>query len=111
MATACVSVPLTDQFGYSIMETMACGAVPIVSRLAGYEQYLRDQKNALFVAGDDPSDIAEKVVYVLRNPALRESFFRSNRRIIEDSEDLEKNTGKLVALYTEMIDTYGKQSQ
>ncbi len=111
MAAACVSVPLTDQFGYSIMEAMACGAVPIVGRLAGYEQYLRDQKNALFVAGDDPSDIAEKVVYVLRNPALRESFFRSNRRIIEDNEDLEKNTGKLVALYTEMIDTYGKQSQ
>lgn len=98
-----VSITKTDQFASSIMEGMACGLVPIVSNIDVYHQYLSDDSNALFVNPDNPQDLAEKIIYCINNPEIKENFYKINKKIIENHENWDKNARKMEKLYEEML--------
>jgi glycosyltransferase involved in cell wall biosynthesis len=99
MARATVSLARTDQFGASIMESMACGAIPIVSALDVYKQYLQDGDNAFFVDRDDPADVAGKIIYCIDHSELQPLFHQKNRAIIAENEDWGRNAQEMVRLY------------
>lgn len=99
MADVFISIPKTDQFGSSIMEGMACGVIPIVSNIKVYNQYLTDGINAFFVDPENPKEIAERIIYCIEHPELKEKFFTINKRIIEEKEDWNKNAKKMEELY------------
>jgi len=98
-----LSIPPSDQFSSCIQEGMACGVIPIVSRLRVYEQYLKDGKNAFFVSRNNIEEIAEKIVYCYDNPQIKDDFNRINRALIEEHEDWDKNIEKIVKLYEELV--------
>jgi len=99
VALVTVSLARTDQFGLGIMESMACGAVPIVSKLAVYGQYLQDRVNAFFVDREDPQDVASKIIHCIQHPELQLRFHELNRAIIFDKENRDKNAPETVDLY------------
>ena len=99
---ALVSIPLSDQFGGSIQEGMACGVVPIVGKLDVYNLYLTDGKNALFTDAEDPQNIAEKLVYVIQHPEIKELYYETNRKIIQEKEDWNRNAPRMEELYFEI---------
>jgi len=103
-----MSIPKSDQFSSSIQEGMSCGSIPIVGNLEVYGQYLSNGKNALFVDPQNPSDLADKILYCIKHPELKQNFYKINRKIIEDSEDWEKNMAKAAKLYKTL--TRGGQS-
>jgi len=103
MADMFISIIETDQFACSIMEGMACGAIPIVSNIKVYKQYLENGKNAFFVNSDKPKEIAKKIIYCIKHPELKEKFYKINRKIIEKNEDWNKNAGKMEKLYENLI--------
>jgi len=98
-----VSITKTDQFASSIMEGMACGLVPIVSNIDVYHQYLSDNSNALFVNPDNPQDLAEKIIYCINNPEIKENFYKINKKIIENHENWDKNARKMEKLYEKTL--------
>lgn len=91
MCDAIVSIPRTDGFSGSILEVMACGAIPIVGNLQVYREYLIDGENVFFVDRENPKDIAEKVIYCIEHPEVKERFYKLNREIIEKDQDWNKN--------------------
>lgn len=101
---AFISIPKSDQFASSIQEGMACGAIPIVGNLEVYRQYLTDGKNALFVDPDAPEDIAEKAIYCIEHPKLKQRFYDINRKIIEENEDWARNAVKVEQLYQNLLE-------
>lgn len=103
MADVFISIPKTDQFGSSIMEGMACGVIPIVSNIKVYKQYLTDGINAFFVDPENPKEIAERIIYCIEHPELKEKFFTINKRIIEEKEDWNKNAKKMEDLYENLL--------
>jgi len=104
MSNVFVWIPKTDQFANSIMEGMICGAIPIVSNIEVYRQYLENKKNAFFVNPDDPKDIAEKIIYCIEHPELRDKIYKINKKIIEENEDWDKNTKKMEELYKGLLE-------
>jgi glycosyltransferase involved in cell wall biosynthesis len=100
---AFISIPKTDQFASSIQEGMACGTIPIVGDLEVYRQYLTDGENALFVDPNNPKDIADKVIYCIEHPELKQRFYAINRKIIEENEDWAKNAAKVEELYQSLV--------
>ncbi|MGY2048971.1 MSMEG_0565 family glycosyltransferase [Methylobacterium sp. JK268] len=48
---------LTEGFGLTVLEAMACGTPTVVSRIAPFTEYLREA-DTLFVDPEDPEDIA-----------------------------------------------------
>jgi len=105
MADIFISIPKTDQFGGSVMEGMVCGSIPIVSDIEVYRQYLEDGVNAFFVNPENPREIAEKIIYCIEHPEIKDSFYVINRKIIEEKEDWDKNAKKMEELYKQFIGT------
>lgn len=101
---ALISIPISDGgFAFCIQEGMICGVIPIVGDLEVYHQYLSDGENAFFVNGEDPRQIAEKIVYCIEHPELKQKFFEINSRIIEEKEDWHNNAPKMEELYNELL--------
>jgi glycosyltransferase involved in cell wall biosynthesis len=103
MADIFISLPMTDQFASSIMEGMACGVIPVVSTIEVYTQYLKDGENAFFVNPENPEELAEKIIYCIDHPQIKEEFSRINRAIIEKEEDWSKNARKMEELYKKLL--------
>jgi glycosyltransferase involved in cell wall biosynthesis len=100
---AFISIPKSDQFGLTILEGMACGSVPIVSRLSNYSQYLEDGKNAIFVSPEEPSEISDAVLMSISNLDMRERFINKNLSIVIEKENWEKNALKMEELFDRLV--------
>ncbi|HEY4246554.1 MAG TPA: glycosyltransferase family 4 protein [Lacunisphaera sp.] len=66
-----------ETFGVAVAEAMAAGAVPLVSRLACFTDFVRDEKNGLVFdhnAPDAASRLATALARLLRDTALRSTL-------------------------------------
>lgn len=91
MSDVFIAIPRTDQFAACTVEGMACGSIPIMSNLEVYREYLIDGESAFFVNREDPEDIANKVLYCIGHPELKEKIYRLNRETAEKYLDWNKN--------------------
>ena len=98
-----VSIPASDQFSACILEGMACGVIPIVSNLEVYKERLVNNENAFFVDPENPQELAEKIIYCIEHPELKEKFFKINREIVEEKDDWNKNAKKMEELYENLL--------
>lgn len=55
----------------SIMEAMACGLPVIVSRIGGIPEIVKHGNNGLLVKPNEPSELADAILYLLKDPDLR----------------------------------------
>jgi glycosyltransferase involved in cell wall biosynthesis len=53
------------------MEAMACGCSVVVSKVTGYDEYIRDEENALVVEQGDVMAARASVARLLRDDVLR----------------------------------------
>ena len=93
-----ISMVKSDQFAHSIMESMICNTIPIVSNIEVYEQYLKDSVNAFFV-NPNPKQISEKIIFSLENLKLKKQFYNINKKIIKENENWDKNIKNIEELY------------
>lgn len=83
LSDAVVMVPRSDGMPNTLLEAMACGAVPIVTRLPQYAELVCHGVNGFFVDLDQ-GDLAGALVGVLTDAVLRQDIERRNRdRAIE----------------------------
>jgi spore coat protein SA len=68
-----------------LLEASACGLPLIATRLGGIPEVVQDGTNGLLVdSPQDPGELAEKILALLQDPALRERLGRTAReRILE----------------------------
>lgn len=103
VSDALISIPKSDQFSSCIQEGMACGIIPIVGDLEVYHQYLTDSENSFFINAENSEQIAQKIIYCIEHPELKERFYKINRKIIEEKEDWNKNAQKMEELYMSLL--------
>lgn len=80
---------LADGFGFSVLEAMACGVVPICSRNAGVSCIVEDGVNGFVVDAMNTEQIYEKLFFVLNNreqlPAMRQKAIETAKSLTWDS--------------------------
>jgi glycosyltransferase involved in cell wall biosynthesis len=78
-----------DQEGtpVAIMEAMACECATIVSEYPGARDIIDDDENGLLVAQKSPSELAEKIDFLLESPETRSRLGKSARQKIQQSYD------------------------
>lgn len=86
-----------------VLEGMASGLVVVASRKGGTPEMIADGVNGLLFEPDDSDDLAEKLVSLLRNPALRCDLTQAARRTIEESFTLSGMTDKVEAFLEESL--------
>ena len=69
-----ISTSRSDSTSVSLLEAMACGAVPIVTDLAANREWLRDGVSGLLFRTDDAAALTEAILHLSEDPVLAESM-------------------------------------
>lgn len=80
-AAAClVSSSLQETFGIAIAEAMAAGVPVVASAVGAVPERVQDGENGFLVDPHRPDQIADRVLRILKDPALAERLGRQARR-------------------------------
>lgn len=110
LAQAAVMLPRSDGMPNTLLEAMACGAVPVLSRLPQYAEVIKQGVNG-FLVDLDQGDLAGLLIDLLSNDALREDIARRNRQIVMGIGDQDKEMARMEELYGELVATDGGTGQ
>jgi glycosyltransferase involved in cell wall biosynthesis len=97
-----LSVPSWDSSSVSMLEAMACGAVPIVSDLPAAREWIREGYNGYLVPTKDHVALAEKITGLLHDRKRRENFRQRNFELVTKA-DQNANMEKMEKLYLRLL--------
>jgi len=80
------------------MEAMASGRPVVSCAVSGVPELVRDGETGLIVPPDDPDALADAVVRLAADGALRERLARAGRALVERQHDQAQNARRVVAL-------------
>jgi glycosyltransferase involved in cell wall biosynthesis len=88
-----------EVFGYVIAEAMLCGKPVVATRVGGIPEVVHDGVTGLLVPRGDTMRMAETILRLLDDAALRDRFGRAGREIARTKFNLEQNVKQLLDLY------------
>lgn len=101
VAAAVVMVPSSDGMPNSLLETIACGAVPVLNRLPQYEELIRDEVNGRYVELHE-DQLVSVLTDVLLDVRYRKTCGLANRALAEQTADQEREMVRMESLYCEL---------
>ncbi len=97
-----VVVPsLSEGFGFSAAEAMACGKPVVASRVASLKEIVSG-KSGLLSAPGNPEDLAEKITRILEDGELRARLGKGAKREAKRF-DWERNVNEHIKLYERIV--------
>jgi glycosyltransferase involved in cell wall biosynthesis len=88
-----------EAFGWTIAEAMGSSRPLVATRVGGIPELVDDERSGFLVARGDREAMAEKILLLLKSPALRMQFGEAGRQIAEQKFDLRKNVEEVLQLY------------
>ena len=82
-----VSVPSSDGTPSSVLEAMACGAVPVLSDLPSLHEWVSDGQDGLFVPVGDAGALAAAILRLVRDEELRSRLQANSAATIRSRGD------------------------
>jgi glycosyltransferase involved in cell wall biosynthesis len=103
-----VSVSLADHDGTpnSLLEAMACGALPVVAGIASVREWIQDGINGLIVPAADPAAVATALGQALQDDALTHAARAENERLIRERADYQTNMLDVESRYEALIKSH-----
>ena len=92
-----------ESFGIVLIEAMAAGAAVVASDIAGYRDVVSDGATGLLVRRGDPDSIADGVVRLARDDALRRRLVESARSEVRQYA-WDRVTRRILAVYESVVD-------
>jgi glycosyltransferase involved in cell wall biosynthesis len=102
-AEAYLSASLSDSTSVSLLEAMACGAVPVVSDIAGNREWVAEGEGARLFPPGDAAGLARALERALDDPAWRESARARNLAVVAERGDWGVNMGRIEALFGRLV--------
>ncbi len=93
-----VSASLSDGTSSSLLEAMAAGLFPVVSRIRGNRDWVRDGETGIFFDPCDVTGLAGALTRALGDPALRARAALENRALVVRLASREANMKRMLAL-------------
>ncbi|MFM8320550.1 MAG: glycosyltransferase family 4 protein [Chloroflexota bacterium] len=88
-----------ENYPLAVLESFA-GATPVIgSNLGGAAELIRPGESGLLFQPGSAADLAEKIAYLLDNPAEAERMGRAARRQVEEENDPERYYTRLMEIY------------
>jgi glycosyltransferase involved in cell wall biosynthesis len=100
MADLYISSSHVDGSSVSLMEALASGLPCLVSDIPGNREWIVDGENGWLFHDGDVDDLAEKILYAIKNRKLFKKISESARKTAEQKADWKKNFGKLLEAYS-----------
>lgn len=106
-----ISVPFTDGMPYSLLEALACGTFPIVSRIAANEFWIESGVNGFTVAPHDSQELAQAIMQALDDSEFRTRAREINLQKIQELPPMEKNLETLEYHYFKVLNHRDRMRQ
>lgn len=104
-ADCTISIPDTDGTPMSVLESLASGTPAIVHDLPQYDRELfAHEDTVLRVPLRDPRALAEGILRLAREPALRSALARRGRELVEKRASYEGEMQRLEQLYRDLVE-------
>jgi glycosyltransferase involved in cell wall biosynthesis len=94
-----LSASLSDSTSVSLLEAMACGAVPVVSDIDGNREWVGEGDGARLFPAGDPEALARAALGALDDASWMAAARERNRRVIETRGDWNVNLASIEALF------------
>ena len=94
-----VSAAAWDGTSISLLEAMACGTFPVVSRTPSNRAWLEEGRTALMFDCGNAEELAEALTRAAGDPDLRRTAAAANRRVVEERGDRYGNMLRLERAY------------
>ena len=86
----------------TLIEAMAASLPVIATDVGGNSKVIVDKKTGILVPAQSPDKLAEAMVYLAKNPALREKMGKEGRKRVEEKFSLSKMADEYAKLYREL---------
>jgi glycosyltransferase involved in cell wall biosynthesis len=96
-----VSASSSDGTSSSLLEALACGCFPVVSRIPANEGWIREGETGAFFAVGDAAGLADRLAFALARPELRRRAAEANRAEVVRRGDQHANLERLLGLLEE----------
>ncbi len=103
LADVVVMVPPSDALPNTLLETMACGAVPVLNRLPQYAELISHGENG-FLADPEQGDLVGALVGALSDPAVKEHIARANRTKVAAAADQDREMSRMEEWYLRLAE-------
>ncbi len=107
MADLYISPSHVDGSSVSLMEALASGLPCLVSDIPGNREWIEDGVNGWLFRDGDAEDLADKILYALKNRRSFKKIGEAARRTAEQKADWQKNFGKLLEAYERILSLRG----
>jgi phosphatidylinositol alpha-mannosyltransferase len=91
-----------ESFGIVLLEAMAAGKPIVATDIAGYRSVVEDGRDGLLVEPENDQALAEAIIRLLRDPALRAQMGEHGRQKAA-SHDWPIIAGRVLALYEQLL--------
>ncbi|MDI6807398.1 MAG: glycosyltransferase family 4 protein [Candidatus Eisenbacteria bacterium] len=102
-ADVVVSIPDSDSMPISVLEGIACGAVPVLSDLPSVREWFTPGVNAIFPRDKSPESLADSILTVLKNEPTRNSSREANYSLVREKADHAQWMLKMEGLYEGLV--------
>jgi len=98
-----VSTCLIDSTSVSLLEAMACGLAPVVTNIPGNREWIDNEKNGILFPPTNYKALAEKLIQLIEDKRLRETFGRKCVKIVKERAMWEECVSKMETIYKSLL--------
>ena len=91
----------------SVLESMACGVPVVGTAVGGTPELIEDGVTGLLVPPRDPVALADRVVWLLKEPAVAHRLAERGRHKVEQEFTIERMVAQFHALYRDLLEKAG----
>jgi len=92
-----------ENYSMSVIESLACGTPVIGARIGGIPEQVQDGWNGLLFEPGNVKQLAEKINYLLSNPAEVRMMGRNSRKKVEQINGPERHYQDTVQIYRRLL--------
>ena len=90
---------ITEPFGFVVIESMACGKPVIASNIGGPKDILNDGKSGLLVEPCNSKELAEKMLFMIQNPSVRQKMGKVALQIVREKYEWGSVAKQISSIY------------
>lgn len=95
-----------NTIGSSTQEAMACATPVVIARIPSVTGVIEDGYNGMVFNWKDPSELAGKIITLLKNEKMRKIFGERTRKFAEENFNWEKNSLEMEKFYLKIQKQY-----
>jgi L-malate glycosyltransferase len=103
MSNAFCLLSHSEGFSNALLEAMACGVPAVVTSVGGNPEAIQDGENGFLVPPEDDRSAAERLLFLLRNPARAVQIGDAARNTIHTRFSAETMIKQLLNVYRELM--------